>query len=357
MNNRNCFRIRRCIGILASYAFVLGTACIIEISSLSEDGIGNLDISNFDASSCFNTNLISISSGNSTISYSIEAFDETIDGDEEVVSGALDTGFSIGTDNNFIYGENNGSSFNLLRADTGQLYGSIINIQDGTVTKIGTDGDGEPFVQVFPSDSFPEESEGEIDSSIDQIRNSTQQIIQRASEEDKRIAVIDVLAVWTKESECRNANMARNCKVNEHTKRAMRQTMRLALMETNIAFKKSGAYVRLRFVHTYRSKDYIEPERDPWFPSPYNEAIEHLRNDNDGFLDEIHAKRELYGADFVTMYMGDLSSCGIGKKKTLCSVFWNVNLCLLSHIAFVIFQHTQMQERTWRFRSQTSTVQ
>jgi hypothetical protein len=91
--------------------------------------------------------------------------------------------------------------------------------------------------------------------------------------------------------------------------------MRLALMEANIAFKKSGAYVRLRFVHTYRSKDYIEPERDPRFPSPYNEAIEHLRNDNDGFLDEIHAKRELYGADFVTMFMGDLSSCGIGKKK------------------------------------------
>ena len=38
-----------------------------------------------------------------------------------------------------------------------------------------------------------------------------------------------------------------------------------------------------------------------------------LRNDTDGFLDEIHAKRELYGADLVTMFMGDFSSCGIDK--------------------------------------------
>jgi hypothetical protein len=112
---------------------------------------------------------------------------------------------------------------------------------------------------------------------------------------------VDILVVWTKEAECRNAGLPVGCTVTEQTANKMRGLIQLAVSETNTAYQLSGILSALRLVHSYRDPDYIEKS--------FSASLNDLTNEADGFLDSVHIKRALYGADIVHMIVGKFLQC------------------------------------------------
>ena len=111
---------------------------------------------------------------------------------------------------------------------------------------------------------------------------------------------IDVLVVWTKLAECRKAGLVPGCVVTASTENVMRGLIDLAIAETNTAYALSGIFTSLRLVHAYRDPDYVEGE-------DFYTSLEHITTPNDGFMDSVHSKRVLYGADAVQMIGGTIS--------------------------------------------------
>jgi hypothetical protein len=110
---------------------------------------------------------------------------------------------------------------------------------------------------------------------------------------------IDVMVVWTKAAECRNAGMNAGCALNANTENKMRGLIDLAVEETNTAFELSGIFTSLRLVHAYRDSSYVERGRGDFYS-----YLEHVTDDGDGSLDSVHDKRALYGADAVQLLVG-----------------------------------------------------
>ena len=111
---------------------------------------------------------------------------------------------------------------------------------------------------------------------------------------------IDILVVWTKLAECRKAGLSAGCIVTASTENIMRGLIDLAIAETNTAYALSGIFTSLRLVHAYRDPDYIEGE-------DFYTSLEHITTPNDGFMDSVHSKRALYGADVVKLIGGTIS--------------------------------------------------
>jgi peptidyl-Asp metalloendopeptidase len=78
----------------------------------------------------------------------------------------------------------------------------------------------------------------------------------------------------------------------------------LAELETNQAFANSGIDAAVRVVHTAELTGYAES-------SSFGTELSRLRLPGDGYMDEIHGLRDLYGADQVTLIVGNESSCGM----------------------------------------------
>ncbi|MCA8979827.1 MAG: hypothetical protein H6831_09170 [Planctomycetes bacterium] len=79
----------------------------------------------------------------------------------------------------------------------------------------------------------------------------------------------------------------------------------LAELETNQAFANSGIDLAVRVVHCAELAGYTES-------SSFSTELSRLRTPGDGYADEVHELRDLYGADQVSMIVGNTSSCGIG---------------------------------------------
>jgi hypothetical protein len=108
---------------------------------------------------------------------------------------------------------------------------------------------------------------------------------------------VDVLVVWTKKAECNNAGLPLGCTLTEATENKMRGLIDLAVAETNTAFELSGMFASLRLVHAYRDSDYIES-------NDIKASLKDVTGTGDGFLDGVHVKRALYGADVVQLIVG-----------------------------------------------------
>ena len=119
---------------------------------------------------------------------------------------------------------------------------------------------------------------------------------------------IDVMILWTKEAECRNAGGSSGCNtVDENSRASMEALAELAILETNTAYLNSGIDIVLRLVHMYRDENYVEASSNA-----YNVALDDLTTKGDGVLDDAHDKRDYYGADIVAMLIDDGQYCGLG---------------------------------------------
>jgi hypothetical protein len=103
--------------------------------------------------------------------------------------------------------------------------------------------------------------------------------------------VVDVMVLWTPRSETALGGPA-----------ASQATVDLAVLETNVAFDNSLVALDLRLVHSG--------------PVIYAETgnmaldLDRLRDPDDGYMDEVHGWRDMYGADSVSLFVNIASACG-----------------------------------------------
>lgn len=106
------------------------------------------------------------------------------------------------------------------------------------------------------------------------------------------LPTMDVLVVYTAEARLAAGGTA-----------AIESTIDLAVLETNQAFDNSGVGYRIELVKTHET-DYVEV-------TSFNEMLGRLKNPSDGNMDEIHALRDMYGADLVSLIVGGSQYCGL----------------------------------------------
>lgn len=109
---------------------------------------------------------------------------------------------------------------------------------------------------------------------------------------------LDVMVVWTKQAECAESGLSSGCTLTETTHANMKGLVDLAVYETNVAFELSGIYTEIRLVHAYRHPDYIE-KTDGLLR--FTVGLSDLKGTTDPHMNDVHAKRSLYGADIVSM--------------------------------------------------------
>lgn len=83
---------------------------------------------------------------------------------------------------------------------------------------------------------------------------------------------------------------------------AMQSLIDLAVAETNQSYQNSGITPRVRLVHT-AEVSYTE--------AGFSTDLNRLQGASDGFVDNVHALRDQYGADAVAMIVESSTSCGI----------------------------------------------
>ena len=89
---------------------------------------------------------------------------------------------------------------------------------------------------------------------------------------------------------------------------AMQALVNLAVAETNTAYSRSGIIPRLRLVHQ-EEVSYTES-------GDFSTDLNRLTNPSDGFMDNVHALRNTYGADLVSLIIEGTSLCGLGWLMT-----------------------------------------
>lgn len=110
-------------------------------------------------------------------------------------------------------------------------------------------------------------------------------------------SLIDVLVVYTP--------LARSVAGNQDDMEAL---INLAVTEANLIYTNSAITPRIRLVHSMEV-DYEES-------GEHSTDLTRLSGTADGFMDDVHAARDLYGADLVQLIIQDPDSCGLAYQMT-----------------------------------------
>ena len=106
--------------------------------------------------------------------------------------------------------------------------------------------------------------------------------------------VIDVLVAYTKKAADKYADIRR-------------QLIDVAVDEANRSFRLSNiSHIRLRVVHAYQT-DYVEK-------GLHFDHVWRLADKGDGYMEEVHALRDLYRADVVLLIVDDAKGCGLATR-------------------------------------------
>lgn len=107
------------------------------------------------------------------------------------------------------------------------------------------------------------------------------------------LPTVDVMVVYT--TQAKNQQGGTN---------AMNALINLAVTETNQAYQNSDVGQRLRLVHAEELVGYSESGN-------FSTELNRLTNPGDGWFDNVHALRDQYGADEVSMFIASTQYCGI----------------------------------------------
>ena len=242
---------------------------------------------------------------------------------------------SVVSDYGYWYGEDSidGSTFNYVQDTDGNMMGSLVDVTNSTVMQFQIE-DGVPTVIIRDSSNIPqsldpvdENEGGDHDRSLfssstmndrkgnffaDEPASSLpketklfsfdndKQHESRALYDDEG-GNLDIMVLWTKDAECRNAGLSINCTLTETTTALMQSRVNLAIQETNTAYRLSGIETELLLVHSYRH---------PTFTSNDNFSGS-LSQMNSCRMSGVCENREAYGADLVALLIEGSSYCGV----------------------------------------------
>ena len=144
---------------------------------------------------------------------------------------------------------------------------------------------------LFPSDHPPSYQELET-KTLGALLNQ-----QGASVAADDGSFIDVMVVYSPAARAAAGGVA-----------AMASLIDLAVTETNASYANSQIVQRIRLVH---SEEVAYVEADHSSPDPFAAAKNCIVSTTDGCLDNIHALRNTYAADIVSLWIEDLTYCGL----------------------------------------------
>jgi len=109
-------------------------------------------------------------------------------------------------------------------------------------------------------------------------------------------SIIDVLVVYTQNAAIASPNIELN--------------IQLAIDQTNQSYANSNINQRVRLVHT---EQVVYSES-----TDFGTTVERLKNQSDGYIDEVHSLRNNYGADLSMLIVENMSDdfCGMGYLMT-----------------------------------------
>jgi hypothetical protein len=239
-----------------------------------------------------------------------------------------------------------GSSFTMVKTvthqgrevTTGTLYG-----KNGTVYQIRSLADGDVVAEEVKQEMFPKDIEGpetnsedddDIDpDSIDQIDGlpSNRRQLRRLDSSSEIDIMVSVptrykdrnlfsclnnsenylsKVLYSRGAMCAAAGYGSGgaCTVTANNLATIEGLINLAISETNQAFQLSSIPTRLRLVKTHYDDTFNE------YLYTWIDALSLIRNNGDGQLDYVHAMRDQFGADFVSMIVDIATDCGIGYR-------------------------------------------
>ena len=253
------------------------------------------------------------------------------------------------TDYGYWYGENNddGSTFNYVQDGANNMAGSLVDIENDVVMQFKVEN-GNQTVIITNSSSFPPEYHHDINKRMLSIASDEKQSNEQPSQAKKAPSHssnlrggkrttrslyddnggnLDIVVVWTKRAECRNAGLDADCTLTQETQTAMQNLVNLSIEETNTAYELSGVETRLLLAHSYR-----HPTYDEKLFGLYKSLFEL----GEGRIEGVHESRATYGGDLVAMVLDDTLYCGAAysgpTKDTMFSVVaWN---CATGYFSF-----------------------
>jgi hypothetical protein len=182
--------------------------------------------------------------------------------------------------------EGNGYSHAILTVENGGMAGSIMF--EGTTYQIRDLGDGVHAIyeidpSVFPEDAPPIIPQGEM-------KDIPYDIPQTLMVDDG--SLIDVMVVYTQDAENYLSNIT--------------SEIQLVIDQTNQSYENSNINQRVRLVHSAQVT--------------YTESgdsltdLERLKDPSDGYIDDVHPMRDVYGADIVSLWVKNtgVGVCGRG---------------------------------------------
>ncbi len=205
--------------------------------------------------------------------------------------------------------DNNPENYILLAETAGSVIGEIV--YQYTKYQLRQEEGQYYFIEIDQS-LFPSEAEPVLPA-LDGLDSSlTATTLDNQVTADSG-ALIDVMVVYTG-----TARSAQGGTAN------MENLISLAIAETNTGYLNSGINHRMRLVHT-EEVSYSESDFD------WETALYRLQGKTDGYVDNVHTLRDLYGADLVVMIVANGDYCGIGfLLKTLSTSYDQLGFSIVS---------------------------
>jgi hypothetical protein len=140
-------------------------------------------------------------------------------------------------------------------------------------------------------------------------------------EEDGNVKIVALMVVWTKQAECRNSALPKDCIVTFETENNMRAAIAASVAETNAAYTLSNIDIQHDLVQAYRHPTYDEEvalQDDLLGLGPFSLPLYNLIIPWDQQLDDVPQTRREYKADMVSLVINDddLRYCGIASVGT-----------------------------------------
>ncbi|KHK03072.1 M12 family metallo-peptidase [Desulfovibrio sp. TomC] len=201
-----------------------------------------------------------------------------------------------------LVGDNDAASGGQTRfANTaGTLYG-IVRTSGNLLYEITPTGSGEGtyVIREIDQGSYPDEEE-KLPPDAGPAASDAAGASGGAAVAGDDGSIIDVMVLYTPSARAAAGGEA-----------AMQARIALAFSETNQGYAQSGVIQRFRLVHA-QEVAYVEDTGS----SGFDIALGNLQNPSDGVIDNIHALRNQYGADIVSLLINNGWYCGLGYLMT-----------------------------------------
>ncbi len=154
-------------------------------------------------------------------------------------------------------------------------------------------------IREIDASQFPNADEHDSDSNLEDLISEDTEVnlLSAADSEVDDGSLIDVMVAYTAETRAVEGGTA-----------AMNAVITLAETETNQGYENSDVDQRIQIVHRVEV-DYDESDNS-------STDLARLRNTSDGFMDNVHALRDEYSADMVSLFVNDFDACGRGYLMT-----------------------------------------